>query len=171
MQGCWVMDCNRCVFLSHPSTRCQSQSSKQTHRTPHLPFRTGFNSNWTWEWLRIGLPLFLFLRWMDVRLALRPAAQHWAGTSWNRVSFRLRQGPQLWLKNRRMRDTWKKRQLIRRETCIHNTLMRVHTEEKLTCPYMLTTLGKKACHQQTHTSHKRTAFNQDGYFSCQMFVK
>lgn len=37
----------------------------------------------------------------------------------------------------------KKQQLIRQETCIHNTLMQVHTEEKLTCPYMLTTLRKK----------------------------
>lgn len=31
--------------------------------------------------------------------------------------------------------------------------------------------GNETCHQQKHTSQKRTAFNQDRYFSCQIFVK
>lgn len=29
MQGCWVMDCNCCVLLSHPSARLQSREKKQ----------------------------------------------------------------------------------------------------------------------------------------------
>lgn len=144
MQGCWVMDCNRCVFLSHPSTRCQSLSIKQTHIIPNLPFSTGFYSNWVWEWLGMAIAVFLFLTWMDVRLAVRPAAQYQTGTSWNGVSFRLLPGSLLWLKSRRTRDTWKKQQLIRQETYTPIP-KQAHAEEKLTCLYTLffPTLGKK----------------------------
>lgn len=76
--------------------------------------------------------------------AVRPAAQYQTGTSWNGVSFRLPQGPLLWLKSRRTRDTWKKQQLIRQETYTPIP-KQAHAEEKLTCLHMLffPTLGKK----------------------------
>lgn len=43
-----------------------------------------------------------------------------------------------------------------------------HTQA--TCPYKLTALGKKLVISR-NMHHMHTAFNQDGYFSCQMFVK
>ena len=36
-----------------------------------------------------------------IEAATRPTAQYQAATSWKRVSFRIQQGPQLWLKSRR----------------------------------------------------------------------
>lgn len=45
------------------------------------------------------------------------------------------------------------------------------SEEKVNMSIHDDNTGKETCHQQKHTSHKRTAFNQDGYFSCQMFVR
>ena len=104
MQGCWVMDCNRCVFLSHQSTRCQSLNSKQTQRTaPPIQDRIlqqldlGITEDWN-----VVFPFPQMNRCpIGADAAARPAARYQAGTSWKGVSFRIRQGPQLWLKSRR----------------------------------------------------------------------
>lgn len=50
-----------------------------------------------------------------------------------------------------------------------NKHKQAHTEEKFACPYMLTTLAKSMSSVETYIKH--TAFNQDGFFSCQMFVR
>lgn len=53
IHGCWVEDCNRCVFLSHTSTRGQSLSPKQTHHTSYSgqdSTGTGFGNDLGWEW-------------------------------------------------------------------------------------------------------------------------
>lgn len=175
MQGCWVMDCNRCVFLSHPSTRCQSLSAKQTHRRPNLPFRAGFYSKWVWEWLGMGTAAFPFPHMNGCPTgteAVRPAAQYQTGTSWNGVSFRLWPGPLLWLKSRRTRDTWKKQQLIRHETHTHTKTQASPCRAKVNMSVhaVFPSTGKEGCHQQKHTSHT-TAFDQNWYFSCQIFKK
>lgn len=99
------------------------------------------------------------------------AAQYQAGTSWNRGFLPAMAGASALIKEREDEGHLK-------ETAANQT-GDVHTHSqhtqasshrgKVNMSIHADNTGKETCHQQKHTSH--TAFNQDGYFSCQMFVK
>ena len=94
----------------------------------------------------------------------RQAAQHQTGTSWH--SFLPAMSGEWPLI--KQQDTWQKQQLIKRVT--HTPHMSKFSQEKRWHVNAYHT-AKETCHQHKHTSNKRTAFNQDAFFSCQMFVK